>query len=50
MKYSIREKTLLKKIVEKQIKMEEDLHWIPFSKSYNNAYNGILFKTNEDNI
>ena len=50
MKYGIKEKNLLKKIIEKQIKREEYLYWISFSKTDNNAYNGILFDTNENNI
>lgn len=45
-----KEKKLLKRIIEKQIKQEEDLHWIPFSKYVNNPGKGILFDTNEDNI
>jgi len=48
MRYSIREKKIIKRIIEKQIKREEYLYWISFSKTDNNAYNGILFDTNED--
>jgi hypothetical protein len=44
------EKKIIKRIIEKQIKREEYLYWISFSKTDNNAYNGILFDTNEDNI
>ena len=44
------ETNLLKEIVEKQIKREEYLHLILFSKNANNSGNGILFDTYGDNI